>query len=135
MNAGAKQRLARIDVADADDDAAVHQVLLDGDAAIAARAPEVVGVELVAERLRPQVLQQRMRARCRRQQEAAEAAWVVEPKSPAAVEVHVDMIVWRRLEGLGQVTKAARHAEVHKQRAGVGPEQEIFGAPLESADA
>ena len=51
MDAGAEQRLARVDVADADDDSAVHHVLLDRDAPIAARAPQIVGVELVAERL------------------------------------------------------------------------------------
>ena len=93
MDARAEQRLARVDVADADDDAAVHQVLLDRDAPVAARAPEVVGVELVAERLGAEILEQRMRARRRRQHEAAEAARIVEAQRAAVGEVHVDVIV------------------------------------------
>jgi hypothetical protein len=79
MDAGAKQRLARVDVADADDDAAVHQVLLDRHTPIAARAPQIVGVEIVAERLGPQVLEQRMRGGLRGQDEAPEAPRIVEP--------------------------------------------------------
>ena len=93
MNAGAKQRFARVDVADADDHAPVHQVLLDRDAPIAARAPQVVGVEVLAERLGPQILEQRMRGRRRGQHEAAESTRVVEAQRAAFGEVHVDVIV------------------------------------------
>ena len=55
--------------------------------------------------------------------------------APPSVEVHVDVIVQRRCERRGQVAQAARHAEMHEQRAGGGAEQQVFGAPLEAADA
>ena len=76
-----------------------------------------------------------MRARRRRQHEAAETARIVEPKRAAAVEVHVDVIVRAGRQRRRQVAQAARHAEMHEQRAGVGAEQQVFGAPLEAADA
>src|SRR5262245_18443012 len=60
-DAGAKKRLARVNVADADDDLAVHDLLLDGDAAAACCTCEVVAVEFIGQRLGRERSEQRMR--------------------------------------------------------------------------
>ena len=81
------------------------------------------------------MFQQRMGARLRREHEAAEAARIVEPQRAAVGEQHVDVIVQAALEGGRQIAQAARHAEMHEQRAGVRAEQQVLAAPLEPIDA
>ena len=62
IDAGAKQCFAGVDIADAGDETAVHQSLLDRDAAVARLAVQPRAVEPGAERLGADVLQQRVRS-------------------------------------------------------------------------
>ena len=63
IDPGTEQGFARVDVADADDDLAVQQQLLDGDTSPAGHALEIFGVEARIERLRGKTAQEWMRER------------------------------------------------------------------------
>ncbi len=76
-----------------------------------------------------------MALRRRRQMEAAEPARVVIAQEAAANEPHIDVIVGSRRARIGQITQAARHTEMHEQRAHAGAEQQVLPAPLDAVDA
>src|SRR6185312_4492857 len=63
MDAGAKQGLAGVDVADARDQPGVHQYLFDGDTAPSGDATQVGGIEVGRKGLGRQMLQQAVAAR------------------------------------------------------------------------
>src|SRR5881394_1338990 len=107
---------------------------LDRDAPAAARGGEIVGREIGGQRLRTERLQERVRIRPAREQPAAEAARVVEAQAAAAREHQVDMVVGPVRGRIAKKLKAARHPEVHEQRASLRAEQEVLAAPLERID-
>src|SRR5690349_16411964 len=74
MDPRGEQRLARIDVADADDDRLVHQELLDRGLAAARAAPQQFAVEGIRQGFRAETREQRMRGPARLPQLAAETA-------------------------------------------------------------
>src|SRR5262249_4880341 len=89
-----EQRLARVDVADADHQLAVHQQLLDGDATPAGDAVEIVGIEGRRKGLGSETLEQRMRARLTaRVEQAAEATRVVEAHCEPRIQHQIEVIV------------------------------------------
>src|SRR5690349_5382392 len=63
LHACAKQRFARVDVPDADDETRIHDQLLDGHRTAARDPEQIVGIEVVLERLRREAAQQRMQRR------------------------------------------------------------------------
>ncbi len=101
----------------------------------AARAPQVVRREIGGKRLRAELPEQRVLRRFAREHPAAEPARIVEAQQAAAREAHVDVVVQAVGGRLAQVAQAARHAEMHEQRAGLRAEQEILAAPLERVDS
>ena len=128
-NARAEQRFARVDVADADHEPCIHDQLLDGDAAASRDLPEVCRIELVFERLGREAAQQRVRRGIvGREQQAAEAARIVEAQRVSGIEFDVDVIVRNARRRDRQHAQAARHPEMQDQRAGIGLEQQVFRA-------
>ena len=93
----AEQRLARVDIPDADDLLGVHDQKLDRDLAPARGAEQVLGVKGIAERLGGEVLQQAMALRIRRSPEQApEASGVMEAEQEPVVDHEVPVIVSQR---------------------------------------
>jgi ligand-binding sensor domain-containing protein/signal transduction histidine kinase len=134
-HAGREQGFGDIDVADADDDALVHQEGLHRRAAAAARREQVVAVEGVAERFGAEVAQQFVRRVRGLPEQTAEAARVVETQYAVVVEHQVDMIVrCRRYAGIEHPQRSG-HAEMQERRARVGVQQQVLGAPLGAFDA
>src|SRR5580700_12227361 len=130
-----EQRLARVDVAHADHQAAVHEQLLDGDPPATGDAPQVIRIEGGGERLGPEVRQQWMRARiAARIEEAAEAARIVEAQRQPGIEHQVEMVVGEARGTGGHGAQIARHAQMHEQRAGLESQQQVLGAPSGAQD-
>ena len=144
-DAGAPERLADVDVAEARDHALVEEHGLDrGDAAGEARG-EVAGVEAVAERLGAEAGEQAvgLERGGRPEVDGAEAAGVVQRDPGAAVEVEDQVVVLlgrrvRVVEGadLGAGDQdAAGHAEVDDQRlAAVEGGEQVLRAAAERLD-
>ena len=68
------------------------------------------------------------------EQQAAEAARIVEAQRLAGIEFDVDVIVRDARRRRGQHAQRARHAEMQDQRAGVGFEQQVLGASSGAAN-
>src|SRR5262249_1017591 len=110
------QCLARVDVADPDDQAAVHEQLLEGDAPSAADAIEVVRIESPGEGLGRKVRQQRVALRfAARVEEAAEAARVVEAQRDAGLEYQLEMIMRVARSDGWHRPQVAGHAQMQQQ--------------------
>src|ERR1700722_18534495 len=64
--------------------------------------------------------------------QTAEAPRVVKSQYPAAIHVHVPVIMgFRRSAGLDQA-QASRHAEMQDQRAGVEADEDVLGSPIDT---
>ncbi len=135
MNAGGIERLVGVDVAHPDHHLIVHQEGLDGGAASLGTLTQVIGVEGVGERLRPQFGQQRMRlGRLAGPQQGTEAARIIEPQQLAVLELDIHVIV---LLGRGadvQHPQAARHAQMEDGGTEVGLQQQVLGAAADPVD-
>src|SRR5690606_4880643 len=117
-DASAKECLARIDVADADDHLTIHDRLFDRDAPAFQRPRKIRGVELIRERFRRERREERMLERIlARPKQAAEAARVVEAQAHGVVEHEVDVIVSERRGVARHEPQTAGHAEVQDERA------------------
>ena len=135
MDAGPEQRLARIDVSDADDDRMVHQQLLDGDAPGARGTIQVVAVELTGKRLDAQVREQAMLLRITRlPQQASEPPRVAQAQQRLP-ESQVHVVVDLRRFRTGYDPQAAGHAQMNDQTAVVEVDQQVLGAPAHAAYA
>src|SRR5919109_635464 len=135
-DSGAKQRLARVDVADADDEPAVHQQLLDGHAAPAGRAPEVLRVESRCEGLGRETGEQPVLERiAARVEETPEAARIVEAQREPGAEAQVEMVVSEARRARRHDAQVPRHPEMQQQRAGFQAQQQVLGAPPDAEDA
>lgn len=119
----------------ADDDALVHREALDRCAAAAAARVQVIAVERVVERLGAEVAQQFVGLAMRLPQQAAEAARVVEAQQATVFQADIDMVVRAHRRVAGQHAQAAGHAQVQHGAAGVGIEQQVFGAAADRGDA
>ena len=118
------QRLARIDVADADDDLLVHQELLDRDLAPSCARDEVVGVETGFERLRTQRPRAADAPRITRDPvQAAEATWVVETQTATGIDQQVVVVVRQQRESRRSSTR--RLPDMPRCRISVPPSRSI----------
>ena len=118
---GAKQRLVGVDVANAHDDAVVHQSELDRCFALARGPKQVVGIEIGAERLGPEPSQQWVHG-TGRPQHGAEASRVVIAQHDAIAELKVDVVVGESWRGVLVNAQTAGHAEMDEQRIRIQPE-------------
>src|SRR5690606_33343216 len=135
-DARAKQRLVRVDVADADDECAVHEELFDGYTATSRDAPEIVTVESRIERLGSEPGEQRVLVRvCGRGEVGPEASRVVEAHDDAGVELDVAVVVRDTREVAWQDPQAPGDPEMHEQRAPFECNQQVLGAPSDIQDA
>jgi hypothetical protein len=99
-----------------------------------ARAPiPIVGDEVGRQRLGTEAAQQRVRERVAGDEvHAAETPRVIEAHAPPPRQHEVDMVMGlRRLGGVDQA-QAPRHAEVDDQRATVGADEQVLGAPRDA---
>jgi hypothetical protein len=135
-DAGTKQRLARVDVADTGHNPRIHDECLDGRAAAACALPQRCTGEFLRERLGCEAREQPVaRGLASREQDAAEPARVVEPEATPGVEHEIEVVVHERRRGRVEDAEASRHAEVQDQGAGVGFDQQVLRAPADAADA
>ena len=130
---GAEQRFAGVDVADADDDVAVHDEGFDGGGAAPGTGMEVFAGKALFEGFRAERREKRVLARIfSSPKQAAKAAGVVIAEAEAAGEDEVVMIVLAGRAGGGSDAETPGHAEMDEQRARPGPEQQVFAAPGET---
>ncbi len=128
-----EERLARIDVAHAGDDARVHEELLDRHAPPYGLAGERRAGEFRLERFHPEVLEERVAiGRLPEPEHRAEAARIGETQRLAALEAHVDVVMLAGRKALGHHRQAPRHAQVHQKMALSELDQQVFAA---AADA
>ena len=132
MDAGAVQRLAGIDIAEARDDALVEQQQLDRRGPPGQSALQLSRVEV--ERLRPERLERRpiLKAARTHQVERTEPPGVVERDAAALVGLDDEVVVLRRPRSDQRATVPG-HAEVEDERvAAVGVDQAVFRSPAEA---
>ncbi len=128
MNTRAKESFAGIDVADADDDPGVHDVLLDGAATASTGGVKALPVECIRQRFRAQMDKPRVCCQVlflyRFQQ--AKAARVDVAQDTTVIEEELGMGVSGTIRGGGD-DKAPAHSEVTKKDAfPVGGNDQVF---------
>ena len=102
----------------------------------ASQAPEGGARESFRERLYRQPGEELVPARiARREQQAAEAARVVEPQAASRVEHEVEVIVRERRRSGVEDAQAAGHPEMQDQRSGIRPDEQVLGAAAHGTDA
>ena len=131
IDSGEEQRLAGVNVADADDDAGIHDELFHGDAPTVGSLPQILAIELVAERLRAQVFQEPVIAGIVTPVQGAEAPRVPEAQRTPGFEFDVDVIVHARRRIVFDDTDAPGHAEVQDGGAVGRVDQQVFGATFD----
>ena len=129
IDAGAKQALARVDVADADDAPPVQQELLDRRAMLSGERIKARRVERARQRLDAEVREQRMRVHgILRPQDGAEAPRIAQPQH-AVAEHEIEVIVLLRRRARCQHAQAAGHAQMQDQMAVAAIDQQVLAAP------
>ena len=131
MDAGVKQRLVGVDIADAHHHMIVHQHQLDRAAAALSCSDQGVAVKTVGQRFRPQCLQQGVVLDgADMPQHRAETARIAVAQH-IGPQQQIDVIMSFR-RGVGrQETQVAGHAQVDDQGAGIGAQQQVFGAAID----
>ena len=135
MDAGAEQGFGGVDVADAHDDALIHQEVFDRCAAACGSTHQIRGVKLVVERLGAEMGEQLMGLAGGLPEQGAESAWIGKAQHGAILQMDIDVIVRARRGVLRQHAQAAGHAQMHDGATALGIEQQIFGAAAGSLDA
>lgn len=132
MDAGFEQAFAGVDIANADDDVAGQQHLLDRRAAMPRLTMQHTGEVCRDQRFHAQTAQQRMRfdrARFRRMPEhRAEASRIVKAHQLFAQQ-QIEMIMLLRRMRRGQHAQVTGHTEVDDQCAAAEVNQQVFAAP------
>ena len=129
-NAGQKQGLGRIDIANADHGLAAQQHLLDGNLPQFESPVKGRRVKRLAERLHTQPAQQLARHRvgfAAGEHHGAKAARIVQAQSTQAGQ-HFKVVVLARSGKIGAKAHAARHAQVNQQQAITQVDEQVFAA-------
>ena len=129
VNAGLKQCLISVDVADAGDKALVEQKRLDHALAPLQTLAKQGGGKGFAKRFRPQMSQQFL---CIVGQiHSAKLAAVGKAQLPALIQLkaHMNPFIGAMPRIIGGDIQTARHFEMHHQHIGIEFNQNIFGAP------
>ena len=95
VDTAAEQGFACVDIAYADDDLAIHDVLLDAGFPPPAGFMQIVGVEVVAQWLWSEVCQELMLVYVSFfPEDGAKSAWVMEPELDVVFELHREMVMF-----------------------------------------
>src|SRR5579862_4585036 len=138
VDAGGEEGLAGVDVAEADDDAGVHEERLHRPAPAGGLSAQEVAGEAAVERFDAEVGEVRVLGQIRggQGQHETEAARVAQPQAPAGAELEGDVLVRLRRRGRLHEGQASAHAEMdgHREPAAEVDEQ-VLGAPPHGLDA
>lgn len=131
IDASTKKAFGSIYVADADNNARVHDRWLDGGPAAAQGSCQAVAAKVAGERLDTQVGQKRVGGGVAVDPEhGAESAGIAQAKNPVA-EVDVQMVMSFRAQAWRHDTQAAGHAQVKQEMTAAEIEQQVFAPPAD----
>jgi len=132
MNARAKQRFRRIDVADSDDHVRIHDEVLHGTSPARGAFMQVGGREPGIERFGSEGREELMAGRIAgRPNHQPKASRIAQPQDPAGAEVDLDMVVGKTRLGRIDDTQTAGHPEMNDEGAGFETEQQILCPTLD----
>ena len=138
MNAGMKQGLAGVDIADPGNNGLIEQQGFDRRLPVAQRLVQDAAVELQPQWFGPEFGEQGRRgaAGCV-PDHSAKSAWVAQAQLTAVCEPDEVVVCRWRFSGLpvGRPAQRARHAEMHDEQSGLHLQQKVFAAPLQAVDA
>ena len=129
-----EEGLAGVDITNPDHDFVVHNVLLDGCFSVLASGCQIIGIEIIFQRLRAQVTQEWVRIygaiRVIMPEHGAKTSWIVKPHFHASIDAQNEMIVFLEVQFMGADAQAARHAKMENQGSNITSDQKVFGTPL-----
>lgn len=135
-DAGTKKGFAGIDIADAYDHLAVHDVLLDGCLAVFAAGREIAGIKVFLQWFGSKVLQEGVSGEWLRgmmmPKNRAKTPWVMEPHFHVTLESKDEVVVFLQFRVSWAYAQTPRHAQMQNEGAGGGSQKDVFGSALDT---
>src|SRR3990167_2016494 len=135
IDASGEQRFARIDIADPDHHGVVHDEGFDRHRTATRLLVQALAVERLGQGFGTELAEQHMVPGIGTPEQRAEAPWIGVAQGQAGLQLDVHMLVLGRRQATLDQAQVAGHAQVTDQTAGLGLNQQVFGAPLDTLDA